>query len=329
MTKKSIRKAFSRIGFSFVSILVFGSILQITAAEAIKLSPKIYDWFLKSSLGMMLISFVPLYVFAFPLGFLILRKLPSWKKEKEKMAGRELLSFGIMCLPIMYLGNTIGTLLSGILSGGTATNTIEELLTGNILVEILFLVILAPLFEELLFRKFLIDKTVCFGEKTAVIFSALTFGLFHGNLFQFFYTFGIGFIWAYIYVKTRKFSYVFCLHAVFNFIGGIVPSMLLKYVGAENIAALETMDINTMLQDKSGIALYGIYTMVLIILAAAGAVLLIRRRKEFVFEPVNQSEVGEENNAAIKITPAMVWLNPGMLLFSLLILYTFIVMLLA
>lgn len=318
MTNKSIRKIFSRIGFSLTAVLVIGSFLQYLAAKIVTNLPGGDQWIRESSLGMMLISFVPLYVLAFPLGFLLLKKLPSDSRKKEAMGIKELVSYGLMCLPVMYLGNTIGTILSKLLSGGTATNAIEDLLTGNILVEIIFLTILAPLFEELLFRKMIIDKTVHFGERTAVLFSALMFGLFHGNLFQFFYTFGVGFLWAYIYTKTRRFSYVFILHAAFNFIGGILPSMLMKYMGADSLAALETMDMNAIMENTGAIAAYGIYSAGLIFFAAAGCILLVRKRKQFSF-------VQGEVNAGIK----EIWLNPGMLLFAVLILFTFIIMLLA
>ena len=355
MTKKSIGKVFSRIGFALVTVLLVGSLLQIAAVGMVSLVPGGADWYAKSSFGMMIVTFVPLYLIAFPLGFLLLRKLPRGQRGKENWKKRTLASYGIMCLPIMYLGNIIGTFLSMILSGGNATNAIEELLSGNIVIEIIFLVILAPLFEEFLFRKMIIDRTLCFGEKTAVLFSALTFGLFHGNLFQFFYTFGVGFIWAYVYVKTQKFSYPYILHAVFNFIGGIVPSLLMKNLGADNIAALENMDFNKITEHKGVIAVYGLYSMVLILLSVTGCVLLLRNRKNFVFEKVqirakndrkDQSEdrkdegeteeieeekIGaeEEKEEYIKIGWKLIWINPGMIVFSVLILFTFIAMLLA
>ena len=50
-----------------------------------------------------------------------------------------------------------------------------------------FSVVLAPVMEELIFRKVLIDRTIVYGDKAAVVLSGLLFGVFHGNFHQFFY----------------------------------------------------------------------------------------------------------------------------------------------
>ena len=107
----------------------------------------------------------------------------------------------------MYIGNLIGTGLSGVIGGffgKTSTNNLAELITNaDMTGTIIFVVILGPIMEEIVFRKILIDKTVKFGERNAMMLSALMFGLFHMNLFQFFYAFSIGLIFAYVYIKSR------------------------------------------------------------------------------------------------------------------------------
>ena len=67
-----------------------------------------------------------------------------------------------------------------------------------------FLVIVGPIFEEWLFRKQLIDHTRKYGEKTAILLSGLAFGLFHMNLFQFFYAFLLGLMFGYVYTRTSS-----------------------------------------------------------------------------------------------------------------------------
>ena len=315
--EKLNKKVFSRIGFSLVGIQITSLLLQIILILVLNTAFGGTKWLEDSSAAIMLVSFIPMYAAAFPVGIWGLKKLPTVKGETVTLSAGQLVKYALFCMPVMYVGNIIGTLLSGVLSGGQATNMVEELLTGQIGIEILFIVILAPFFEEYVFRKLLIDKTIRFGEKTAVIFSALMFGVFHGNLFQFFYTFGIGLIWGYIYVKTRKFSYVFCLHALFNFMGGILPSMLMNLLGEEGMKALETMDMAVLETMPFEIMVYGLYTLVLLLLVIAGAVLLLKNRREFVLE---EKELEEEN----RITVKTVWLNPGMIIFSVMILATFI-----
>ena len=67
--------------------------------------------------------------------------------------------------------------------------------------------VLAPVFEELVFRKVLVDHVLPFGEWPAILFSGITFGLFHGNLTQFFYAALLGMVLAYVYIRTGNILY--------------------------------------------------------------------------------------------------------------------------
>ena len=49
-------------------------------------------------------------------------------------------------------------------------------------VQAVFATLFAPVFEEYLFRKVIIERTKQYGERFTVIYSALVFGLFHGNI---------------------------------------------------------------------------------------------------------------------------------------------------
>ena len=71
-------------------------------------------------------------------------------------------------------------------------------------------VILSPIIEEILFRKILIDKIKLYGDKVAILVSAVTFGVYHGNLSQVFYATALGAIFAYVTLKTKSSSV--CYH---------------------------------------------------------------------------------------------------------------------
>ena len=94
--------------------------------------------------------------------------------------------------------------------------------------------------------KLLIDRTRRYGDWTAILLSGLLFGLFHGNLFQFFYAALVGMILAYIY--TRSGSYLRCvaMHAAINFMGSIViPALgrlITPYLSAEELTSEMMLD---------------------------------------------------------------------------------------
>lgn len=108
--------------------------------------------------------------------------------------------------------------LQGYAAGG---NVVGELMTmsnswGFIILGVLVIGIVAPIVEEIIFRKVLIDNMCKYGIVAAVMLSALLFGLFHGNLSQFFYAWGLGIIFGFVYAYTGKIIYTILLHMAVN-----------------------------------------------------------------------------------------------------------------
>lgn len=87
----------------------------------------------------------------------------------------------------------------------------------NSVVSVLCVVILAPIFEEIIFRGIIFDHLKRnYSLVTAIIVQALLFGLVHGNIVQGIYTFlaGIVFVLANIYCGSILGSII--LHIIFN-----------------------------------------------------------------------------------------------------------------
>ena len=126
-----------------------------------------------------------------------------------------------MCLvfALSVAGNLIGNIINSLIvkSGGTASSSaITDLASGNFVLMFLFAAVFAPVIEEFLMRKVLIDRIYKYGRFKAMITSGLVFGLIHGNLEQFFYAFLIGCLFAYIYITTGKLKYTIILHMSMN-----------------------------------------------------------------------------------------------------------------
>ena len=144
-----------------------------------------------------------MYAISMPLMGLLIQTVPKESSsEKKKMSiGQWIITF-IICYSGMYLANIFGNIITAIISsvkGSAVSNDILNIATSNdVWCNVLIMVLLAPIAEELLFRKFLIDRTAKYGEGISVLFSALFFGLLHGNLNQFAYAFVIGGIFAFI-----------------------------------------------------------------------------------------------------------------------------------
>ncbi len=300
------RRQFSRAGWAVAAILAVGSAAQILCALLIRsLAPELADrgWVFWVN------AFAPIYLFGFPCGFLILRRSRRFEGVGEPMNAGLFLRALVVCFPIMYAGNYIGSFINLFLQFITdlpAGNPVESLAASESgFFKILILVVLGPLMEELLFRKLLIDRLRGYGERLAVLASALLFGLFHGNFAQFFYAFGLGLVFGYLYLRSRQLRWSLLLHMFINFIGGVVaPAMVTSSV----------TDAASLL-DFSPAALA--YLLCYLGLVITGTVVFIRKYKALRFEPAP-----EELPRGKRFSTA--FLNVGMLLFLLVSLSLFI-----
>jgi membrane protease YdiL (CAAX protease family) len=181
------------------------------------------------------------------------------------------------------------------------------------IVMIVIVAVLAPVWEELLFRKFLIDRVVNYGEVTAMLMSGVMFGLYHGNLAQCAYAFAIGCFLAFIYIRTGKIGYTIAIHMFINGFSTYLTKFMLSGV---NIAEMQGYLLNgdtesyTKFVQENMVALAGVAMVGLFVIVAVfvGFILAIVLRKKFVFEHHEEEiEKGKRFKTAV--------LNPGMILY--------------
>ncbi len=297
---RAARRNFSRVGFGIFTILLLVFLGQVGLALAAEAwFPQIYcnPW------GIWLLTFGPQYLLAIPVGLLLLKRIPAHVPEKQKMGVGRGVKYGFICAFLMYAGNLLGTLvtaIAGAFQGAEVANPLMNYITGdNLPAQILVIVILAPLVEEYVFRKQLIDRMGAYGGKTAVLLSALLFGLYHGNFSQFFYAFGLGLAFGYIYLNTGRLRYSVIAHMCINFLGSVFSTELLKRAGPDalTIQALE---------NPWGRAYYG-YAFLLVGCALLGLVLLCMNARYLRF-PEGELELPKGKRFRVAV------LNAGMLL---------------
>ena len=183
-TLKPTRQHFSKLGLMYLlgSLIIIG--IQYLEYFIIN---RYFPNILNNSTAYFLILMLTMYAISMPLMGLLIQTVPKESSsEKKKMSiGQWIITF-IICYSGMYLANIFGNIITAIISsvkGSAVSNDILNIATSNdVWCNVLIMVLLAPIAEELLFRKFLIDRTVKYGEGISILFTALFFGLFHGNL---------------------------------------------------------------------------------------------------------------------------------------------------
>lgn len=288
---KKAQKVFSRLGFAAMLVFALGSAGQLLFSSLTPEPLKESWWYIWVA------TFVPMYFIAIPAAGLLIRAVPVCRAEGERLETGRFLRLIPICVFMMLLGNYMGigvNLLLERISGSPTVNPVETYAAQDSLwMRILFMAVLAPLMEELLFRRWFIDRMRIYGERLSVVTTALMFALFHGNFSQFFYAFTLGLVFGYVYLRTGRLRYTIALHAFINFIGSILAPTLLAKAG-DSVGAVTPWQVA-----------YALYAGLLLLAGAAGLVLLLLRAREIRFEPAEK-----ELPRGSRFRTA--WLNPGM-----------------
>ena len=311
---KTNRKHFSKVGLVmfFGTLIIYG--VQLLATVIIQNIPAIEQ----NADLYMICTMLPTYAIAYPLIFLMFKIVPADEGvEKKKMKVSHIFIAFAICYAGTYLSNLVGTFITtiiGIINQKEVENVMVNVTSQiSLWCNFLIVVVAAPIMEELLFRKFLIDRMSKYGQGVAVFMSGLLFGLFHGNLNQFMYAFLIGVLFGFIYVKTRNIIYTIIMHMITNFIGGFVSTVMLDmidyYTLMELTATSEPEVLFTFLKEHAlGLVVFMFYSMVLMAIVVFGIVMFFVNKRKFTLEA---GEVTIEKGQRFKT----VILNLGMMLF--------------
>lgn len=285
-TNVNVKSVFSRVGLAAAVLGVVVNLVQmliITIFNIVNPAFESNGWF------RYLLIAVSFYLIGFPLCCLILKRIPDGhKREEESLTFGGFIKFFLISYFVMVLLNlfTMGFILVvGKVKGADVVNPLEGVISNSsIWATIIFAGILSPIIEEILFRGVMLNKLRTYGDKIAIITTALLFGLFHENFSQFFYAVGLGVVFAYVTLKTGTIKYSIGLHIMINMMGSVIGTKVLS----SNTATM----------------IFGIVVWVFVI---AGLILFIKDFKKMSLLP---GEVTIEKGDVVSET----WLNMGMMI---------------
>ena len=298
--KKKLRFAASRVGWA-TALLVgawMAALVGVSALAAVAGffgidGMDIYNKYL------LIINEVTLAL-GIAVALIVLLPVPRVILHKNKISSGGFLKILAMCFGAGYVGNLIGTAwltLWNLASGNSVGNELVTLLDGmNPFIMFISVGVLAPILEELFFRKLLIDRLRVFGETTAILITAILFALFHMSASQLVYAFTIGVLLGYFYCRTGNYPLTVLIHAIFNTVSGVIPMLFLPKITAfsEEMALLETsIPMDASLEEMAEmmmplvteyglvLGLYALYALALFAINITGVILLIVNIKKF------------------------------------------------
>lgn len=293
MEKQIIRNTkshFSQLGLMFfLGTLI---IVSVQTGVSVVVSMLFPDIFGNADLSL-IVGTGSMYLIGMPLLVLLVRMVPAVPIPQKKMKVSQLLSAFCISYALMYLSNLVGqfiTMFIGLLKGDSVANPIQDIVTElHLGTAVLFTVICAPIIEEFIFRKLIIDRTsIKYGELSGILLSAFFFALFHGNLNQFVYAFTLGILFGFIYAKTGMLRYSVLLHMGINFMGSVPGLLMLRsdvFQAIEQSASDSTALLNALATHPLQMILIGIYMLLIMGLVVGGIVLFILNFKKFRCRP--------------------------------------------
>ena len=288
----AVKKVSNKIGIILFLILAVTYIVQIIFSVAVSM---LFPNAVRQPWYMWLITVVSLYLTAFPIYLHLMKSIPDFDISCEKKYNvKEMIMLIFICMAAAYVFNIVSLLINaliGYLKGSAVINPIETaVFSSNVLYTLIVACIMAPVVEEIMFRKIMINKLVGYDERLAIIVSAFAFALFHGNLYQLLYAFVLGIIFAYITVKSGTIKYAIILHITVNTFGSVIfPYFLLN---SNKIAA-------------------AIIVPVIFAYVIAGIVLFITKRR--ILFPVLKNVSENDGQEKIKLSTAL--MSKGIIVF--------------
>lgn len=292
--RKTARKRFSRIGFSLVAYIVAAYLIALGLQFLLLfVRPEL----LASPTARLLVSEVGMHFLGVLVCFLIVWKMPHSAPLKVDFGKEATFCTFFIAMFFVYVFNIVGNLvgvlffdMTGIALENTTIDLIEQLPLPLVF---LFVVVIGPLAEEFVFRKLMIDRLRTYGEKLAILYSALAFGFFHCNLYQFFYAAALGLLFGYVYMRCGKLWLNWLLHALINFFGSIPAILLLRYTDyAELMEIAGTADplavIRFLCEHPMACVFVFANSMIMIAFSIAGFIFFVKRVKRVHFYPAEE-----------------------------------------
>ncbi len=312
LSENDTKKYFSTVGFA-VFAFIFVSYAASFAASL--LVSRFFPSLLQSSIFKNALSLVVQYGIGLPACVLILCKLPKDTNPSEKLGIGKWIGGLCVAFTFMSVGNTVAQLIISLFEmglGKTVLNPIESSAGAAPFWEnVIFYVVLAPIIEELVFRKLICDRLLPLGEGYAVFLSATVFALVHGNFYQFFYALLTGMLFSAIYVKTGRIRYTVIYHMIINFFGaavvpwavGVLEPVFTEEMLIRLTEAVQSSDpalIDALSAELTPymlpVAVFAVYELLFSVLSVAGVFVLFRymrklRFREGLLPPDKESRV--------------------------------------
>lgn len=161
--------------------------------------------------------------------------------QKSEFGITQILSYTMVGMGLSMLGSIVVVMINSLIAAVQGINFVgpDFSTSGDLIYDLSLLVmilVIAPIFEELLFRGVILRTLQRYDTKFAIITSGILFGMMHMNLVQGIPTMLFGFVLAYVCIKSNSILPSMLIHFFNNlisFVAGLAMDnmLLLSFLG--------------------------------------------------------------------------------------------------
>jgi len=309
LEKRALKRTYNRCGWILLAFAVLSMVIAFCVDSFLMLESDAVKTFFSKYI---------LFVNALVIGSatlgaaLLLKFIPRSAPKRQKMTVKDFFKFVFIAFGVSCLGNLITQFFTGFIYFVSGIELSDRVSAAIGSVEpwqaFVCVVLIAPITEEFLFRKLLIDRLYKHGELLAILTSAVFFGLYHQNVYQILPTAAAGFILGYLYCKTGSYLAVTILHAIYNFVGVfpvLFTSKLTEFAGMTT-EELSALPVEVYGEYRAVMAGYILFTLIVAAINIFGIILFIINRNKFSTENNAPALLESDKREIIVRTPGIV-----------------------
>lgn len=243
--KKLIKKDFNKLGLTILfntliaNVVIFVCVVIIEAMRIIVNPYAANDSIMNiledgnysgtMSIIAVIIAFIPFLIYRGRIFFQYDLKVENKKFTAKTVAFAIIILLSLNSLLVMF-SNILEIALNTI--GFSANFALEELETLNQvkIPMVAYSCLIAPIFEEFIYRGAVLRSLEKYGKCFAVLISAMLFGLMHGNFYQIFMAMGVGIILGYL-ATEYSIKLTILLHIINNVCVQVLSQITTNLVG--------------------------------------------------------------------------------------------------
>lgn len=264
MTYKALKHCYSRYAVTMLVMIVAVQVTVVLLGMAARawLAEYINDPFWRPIIQIA-VNDLSCYVPPVLIFLVMLRKMPRGRHiPVDCLDPWEMLQGFVFCMGIGYFLIYLAAIPVALIETGLGVE--HQDIVGEmsqqmpLWLTLLSFAVIAPVCEEVIFRRILLDRLRGLGDGSAVVLSGLAFGFFHMNFMQLHYAIVLGMIFAVIVLLTGSIRDTIIIHSLIN-----ASSVMVERLPDEG---------------KMG---YGMFLLFCIVVSL---VMLVRERKKYHFE---------------------------------------------